>query len=553
MRPSTPIQSTSARSSPHLTAPASSAANSPARILSRSAPPSAAGFSTTEPAKSSARSTPHEGLPRRSRPRRPRPSHHQREKNPRTRRFHPLRSSRQRSSPRSRPARGRTSLRRQETLTHEFTQEEISTMLIERARMGWTVVRLKGGDPFIFGRGGEEIEALAAAGIPFEIVPGVTTPLGVAAYTGVPLTHREHTSAVTFVTGHNVEAIDWSKVGASETVVLFMGLMNFPAIAKEMIARGRSGKTPAMAVRWATRPDQQTIVGTLEDLPARLASMKPPATIVIGEVVALRGRFNWFERLPLFGTRIIVTRDRRQAAELADPLEALGAEILPVPVIEIREPADPRPLDGAIARLDSYDWLIFTSVNGVKHFIDRLDRSAADLRALKAKICAIGPATAAAVQSLHLKIDKIPEEYVAESLVEAFASEDLNGRRVLLPRAAVARDLVPLELRRRGARVDVVEAYRTALPENTADRAREALSRNPDWITFTSSSTVTNFIEAAGRDSLAGIKIASIGPVTSQTIRLHGFEVHAEAKPHTTAGLIQALLRGPSGAAQKPE
>ncbi len=437
--------------------------------------------------------------------------------------------------------------------THEFTQEEISTMLIERARMGWTVVRLKGGDPFIFGRGGEEIEALAAAGIPFEIVPGVTTPLGVAAYTGVPLTHREHTSAVTFVTGHSVEAIDWSKIGAAETIVLFMGLTNFPAIAKELIARGRSPRTPAMAVRWATRPDQQTIAGTLEDLPARLASMKPPATIVVGEVVALRGRFNWFERLPLFGTRIIVTRDRRQAAELADPLEALGAEILPVPVIEIREPADPRPLDGAIAHLDSYDWLIFTSVNGVKYFIDRLDRSAADLRALKAKICAIGPATAAAVQSLHLKIDKIPEEYVAESLVEAFASEDLNGRRVLLPRAAVARDLVPLELRRRGARVDVVEAYRTALPENTADRAREALSRNPDWITFTSSSTVTNFIEAAGRDSLAGIKIASIGPVTSQTIRLHGFEVHAEAKPHTTAGLIQALLRGPSGAAQKPE
>src|SRR5438067_10560642 len=223
---------------------------------------------------------------------------------------------------------------------HEATQEEITAMLIERARRGQTVVRLKGGDPFIFGRGGEEVEALTAAGIPFEIVPGVTTPLGLAAYTGVPLTHREHTSAVTFVTGHSVEAIDWGKVGSAETVVLFMGLINFAAISREMIAKGRSPSTPAMAVRWATRPDQQTIVGTLADLPATLtaAGFRPPATIVIGEVVALRDRFNWFERLPLFGQRIAITRDRRQGAMLAEPLEELGAEVLPLPVIEIRPP-----------------------------------------------------------------------------------------------------------------------------------------------------------------------------------------------------------------------
>src|SRR6202167_5368615 len=211
---------------------------------------------------------------------------------------------------------------------HAFTQEEICSMLVERARRGWNVVRLKGGDPFIFGRGGEEAEALADAGIPFEIVPGVTTPLGIAAYTGVPLTHREHTSAVTFVTGHNVEAIDWSKVGASETIVLFMGLVNFPAIARALIEKGRSPATPAMAVRWATRPDQETIVGTLETLPQRVsgAAMKPPATIIIGEVVALRDKFNWYERLPLFGQRIVVTRDRLQTSDLADPLEALGAD-----------------------------------------------------------------------------------------------------------------------------------------------------------------------------------------------------------------------------------
>src|SRR5579862_4340970 len=210
---------------------------------------------------------------------------------------------------------------------HEMSQEEISGLLIDRARRGWNVVRLKGGDPFIFARGGEEMEALAAAGIPFEIVPGVTTPLGLAAYTGVPLTHREHTSAVTFVTGHNVAAIDWGKVGAAETVVLFMGLVNIGEIAREMIARGRSAGTPAMAVRWATRPDQQTVVGTLGDLAARITAvgLKPPATVVIGEVVALRDRFSWFEQLPLFGRRIVVTRDRRQAADLAAPLEDLGA------------------------------------------------------------------------------------------------------------------------------------------------------------------------------------------------------------------------------------
>jgi uroporphyrinogen III methyltransferase/synthase len=335
---------------------------------------------------------------------------------------------------------------------HEVTQEEISAMMIDRAQQGLTVVRLKGGDPFIFARGGEEMEALASAGIPFEIVPGVTTPLGIAAYTGVPLTHRQHSSAVTFVTGHNVEAIDWGRVGASETIVLFMGLVNFPAIARALVSNGRKPETPAMAVRWATRPDQETIVGTLENLPQRIAeaAMKPPATIVIGEVVALREKFNWYERLPLFGQRIVVTRDRRQAAELVEPLESLGAEAILLPVIEIREAQDPRPMDDAIACLDSYDWLIFTSANGVRYFIDRLDKSSRDLRSLKSRICAIGPATKAAVEALHLKVDLMPDEYVAESLVKAFAKESLEFRRILLPRAAVARDLVPRRPRRCG-------------------------------------------------------------------------------------------------------
>ena len=422
---------------------------------------------------------------------------------------------------------------------HEMSQEEISTLLIERARRGWTVVRLKGGDPFIFARGGEEIEALAAAGIPFEIVPGVTTPLGLAAYTGVPLTHREHTSAVTFVTGHNVEAIDWGKIGSAETVVLFMGLVNFAAIAKEMIARGRSPKTPAMVVRWATRPDQETLVGTLETLPDLIVqkALRPPATIVIGEVVALRYRFSWFERLPLFGQRIVVTRDRRQAAELAEPLEELGAEVLLLPVIEIQPPADPEPLERAMLQLHAYDWIIFTSVNSVRSFVNTLG----DIRSLRAKVCAIGPATAAAVEALHIKVDRIPTEYVAESLLAALANDDLAGKRILLPRAAVARDLVPVELTRRGAKVDVVEAYRTVVPEDASARAHEVLARNPTWITFTSSSTVKNFVTLAGRHTLQGIKIASIGPITSATARELGLTVHAEANPHTVAGLIEAL------------
>ncbi|MEO8097005.1 MAG: uroporphyrinogen-III C-methyltransferase [Acidobacteriota bacterium] len=428
---------------------------------------------------------------------------------------------------------------------HEMSQEEICALMIERALRGLTVVRLKGGDPFIFGRGGEEVEALAAAGIQFEIVPGVTVPLGVAAYTGVPLTHRQHTSAVTFVTGHNVAAIDWAKVGSSETLVLFMGLVNFEAIAKEIIARGRPASTPAMVVRWATRPDQETITGTLATLPGLIAERKlrPPATIVIGEVVSLRDRLNWFERLPLFGQRIIVTRDRRQSRDLAEPLEELGAEVIALPVIEICPPVDRAPLDRAIANLHQYDWLIFTSANGVRSFVSALDASPVDLRKLKAKIAAIGPATRAAVEALHLKVDRMPAEYVAESLLEAFAAEDLAGQRILLPRAAVARDIVPLELANRGASVDVVEAYRTEVPQGASDRAHDVLAPRPDWITFTSSSTVRNFVAVAGVAALTGVRIASIGPITSATARELGLAVDVQAAPHTIAGLVEAIQK----------
>jgi uroporphyrinogen III methyltransferase/synthase len=429
---------------------------------------------------------------------------------------------------------------------HAYSQEEICAMMIERARRGMNVVRLKGGDPFIFGRGGEEAEALAAAGIAFEVVPGVTSPLGIGAYTGVPLTHREHTKVVTFVTGHDVAAIDWSKVGAMETLVIFMGITSFDQIARELMAHGRSAETPAMAVRWGTRPDQHTLAGTLATLPALIHrhDLKPPATIIVGEVVRLREKLNWFENLPLFGQRIVVTRARRQAEALSAKLRALGAEVIELPTIEIHPALDYEPLDRAIANLASYHWLIFTSVNGVRFFLERLDRSAADLRALRARICAIGPATRAAIEALHLKVDVMGREYVAEGLVEALAAYDLKDQRILLPRAAVARDLVPAELARRGALVDVVEAYRTSAPEGAAAAAAEILGAadRPHWITFTSSSTVQNFVAVAGTAALAGVRVASIGPVTSATARGLGIQVAVEPAVFTVDGLVEAIL-----------
>ena len=430
---------------------------------------------------------------------------------------------------------------------HAFSQEEICAMMIERARRGLNVVRLKGGDPFIFGRGGEEAEALAAAGVAFEIVPGVTSPLGIAAYTGVPLTHREHTKVVTFVTGHDPAGIDWSKVGGTETLVIFMGIFAFDEIARALIANGRAADTPAMAVRWGTRPDQHTLVGTLATLPALIHEhdLKPPATIIIGEVVGLRDKLNWFEHLPLFGQRIVVTRARGQAEALSSRLRALGAETIELPVIEILPALDYEPLDQAIANLGSYDWLIFTSANGVRFFLERLDRSAMDLRALRARICAIGPATRAAIEALHLKVDVMGTDYVAEGMLAAFAAHgaahNLAGQRILLPRAAVARDLVPVELARRGAQVDVVEAYRTAAPEGAFD-----FTAKPDWITFTSSSTVRNFVAMAGAETLAGAKVASIGPVTSASARELGIEVTVEASVFTVDGLVEAILRAVS-------
>jgi len=421
---------------------------------------------------------------------------------------------------------------------HAYSQDAINSLLVESARKSDVVVRLKGGDPFVFGRGGEEGEALAEAGVEFEVVPGVSSAMGAAAYAGIPLTHRDHVSAVTFVTGHEVDRIDWDRLGHAETLVVFMGLTTAGEIARRVIAAGRPASTPAAAVRWATRPDQRTVVATLGDLEARVRDegLKPPALIVIGDVVRLRDTLDWYERLPLFGRRVVVTRASAQAADLCESLRRLGAEPVEAPAIEIVAPLDFAPLDRAIERLHEYDWLFFTSRNGVERFLARLDQSPRDLRAVQGKLAAIGPATADALRAAHLSVDVLPEEFVAEGLIDALAEHPMDGKRVLLPRAAEARELLPETLRERGATVDVVPAYRT-IPAPS-----EAEFQAGDWITFTSSSTVRNTVERHGAETLARMDVASIGPVTSQTAREHGLTVAVEAAEHTVDGLLEALV-----------
>jgi uroporphyrinogen III methyltransferase / synthase len=419
------------------------------------------------------------------------------------------------------------------------SQEEIIALMIELARAGRTVVRLKGGDPFIFGRGGEEVEALADAGISYEVVPGVTAPLGIAATTGVPLTHREHTSAVTFVTGHCVESVDWSRIGLSETLVVFMGLQHLGEIVDKLVAAGRSPETPAMAVRWGTRPDQRTVTGRLADLPRVVADahLLPPATVIIGDVVRLRERLDWFEKRPLFGTRVIVTRAAEQAGDLSERLRELGADAVELPVIELAPLEDTSQLDACIARLADYDWVIFTSVNAVSYFFAR----GVDARAIRGRICAIGPATAAVLRDAHLMPDLIPEASTSEGVAHAFAGVPMEGARVLLPRAAAARELIPETLRAMGAHVDIADAYRNVIPRDAAARIK-AWDGRADWIAFTSGSTVKNWLALAGPESLHGVRIVTIGPATSDVARKHGLHVDAEASPHTIDGLVDAVL-----------
>lgn len=437
---------------------------------------------------------------------------------------------------------------------HTLSQEGINDLLVEKGREK-IVVRLKGGDPFVFGRGGEEAQVLVAEGIPFEIVPGVTAAIAVPAYAGIPLSHRDHTASMAFITGHEKEGkensnIAWDKLATGVgTLVFFMGVKNLPEICRKLISHGRSPETPVAVIRWGTTPDQTTVVGSLETIveKVRQAQLKPPAITVIGEVVQLREELNWFERRPLFGRRIVVTRAREQASGFRAALGELGAHCIEFPTIAIEPPPSWQPLDEAIGRLSDYRWVIFTSVNGVRFFMQRLWSCGKDVRELKGiRLAAIGPKTAEAIEGFGLRPDLVPKEYRAESILEALSGEELKGERFLMPRAMVARDVLPDTLRERGALVDVIAAYKTVLP---AERSERMLGRfklgEIDCLTFTSSSTVTNFFSLFKKDEILPLlektAIACIGPITADTAREHGLKVDIMPTEYTISGLLGAI------------
>jgi len=439
-----------------------------------------------------------------------------------------------------------------------MSQEEINDVLVDLGCAGKTVVRLKGGDPYIFGRGGEEALALIEAGLPFEVVPGVTSGVAAPAYAGIPVTHRHVSTSVAFVTGHEDPTkgrtdVDWEKLAnGADTLVLYMGVGRLAEISAGLISAGREPDTPVACVRWGTVPEQRTVTGALEDIADKVAKagLKPPAIIVVGDVVALREvGLDWYERRPLFGRRVVVTRARAQAGELSAELEKLGAEVYEFPTIEIVPPEDFGPLDSAIRDLDSFDWLVYTSVNGVEAFVDRLRHHGLDLRAVPrgAKVAAIGPATAERLEEVGLRVDVVPKEYRAEALIEALDSGSLAGKRVLIPRARVAREILPEKLREAGAEVVVPPAYESVPSSGGREELSLRLrSGEIDCVTFTASSTVENFVGAFGEEEavrlLSGTKVACIGPITAETARKRGFRVDAEADEYTIPGLVEAVV-----------
>jgi uroporphyrinogen III methyltransferase/synthase len=419
-------------------------------------------------------------------------------------------------------------------------QDAINRLLVERATRGQTVVRLKGGDPFVFGRGGEEAGALIEAGIAWEVVPGVTSAIAAPAYAGVPVTHRGLSTSFTVVTGHSRHAVDqetnWKALAAAGgTIVVLMGVAHRAAIAEHLMAGGLTPETPVMAVRWGTRPEQRTVRTTLAALGA--TELAPPVTIVVGPVAALD--LTWFERRPLFGRRVVVTRARADASALSERLRSLGADVIELPTIEVTDPLDGgASLRQAAADLTAgrYQWVVFTSPRAVERFLPLLR----DARSFaSASIAAIGPGTAATLESHSLAADLVPPEFVAESLVAAFPCAD-GGGEVLVPRAAVARDVLPEGLAAKGWAVEVVEAYRTEV--GRPDPAALEAAGDADAITFTSSSTVTNFVAIA--PGVVPPFVACIGPITAATARAEGFEVDVVADEHSIEGLIDALVSG---------
>ena len=430
-------------------------------------------------------------------------------------------------------------------------QEDITAILIAKAKEGKNVVRLKGGDPYVFGRGGEEALGLVAEGLPFQEVPAPSSAVVAPAYAGIPVTHRGLATSVTFVTGNEDptkahSTVNWDAVAnTGGTVVVLMGRDNLHRITNRFIQAGRSADTPAALVRWGSEPAQRTLTGTLYDIAARAddAALPPPVVLVIGDVVKLRPSLNWFESLPLFGKRVLITRTRQQAGVLSARLAALGALPIEVPTIEI-ESLPSEALDRAIDGIATYDWVAFTSANAAEIFFDRLTELGHDARALgQLKIAAIGPATVAAIKLRGIIADAVPTNYVGEALGEALAEHDISGKRVLLPRAADGRDAVVTSLTALGATVDDVPTYRTVTPANSAELLERALSDGIDIATFTSSSTVTNLMALIdNRKQLRSVTIACIGPVTAETAGEHRLSVDIVASESTVDGLVDALV-----------
>ncbi len=438
---------------------------------------------------------------------------------------------------------------------HHRPQDQINELLIAKARAGKVVVRLKGGDPYIFGRGGEEALCLQQAGIPFEVVPGVTSGFAAGAYAGIPLTHRDYTTSLALVTGHEnpekkMSSLDWEKLATGVgTLVFYMGMANLELISKELIAHGRPASTPVAVIRWATTPRQQTLVATLGDIVEKIAEaqLKPPAIIVVGEVVSLRDKLRWFDRRPLFGKRILVTRTAEQAGAFSALLEAQGAETIACPVITIVPPETWAELDADIARLEETDYLVLTSANAVEAFFGRLHTSHKDARALHGvTVVAVGPKTAAAIEAKGVRPDLVPPDYRAEGVVELLKQQGVAGKRILYPRAELARELIPEALKAQGATVAAPLAYRTLAPEALDENIRTLLEQKGiDAVTFTSSSTVNNLLDLLGHDAvslLEGVAIVSIGPLTTATAEKRGLKVTVEPQDSTLEAMVAAML-----------
>ena len=437
---------------------------------------------------------------------------------------------------------------------HTMSQDEINALLVEHGLAGKLVVRLKGGDPYVFGRGGEEGIALRDAGVPFEVVPGITSPIAGPSFAGIPVTHRNVASSFAVVTGHEdptkpETSIRWQGLAnGPDTLIFLMGVEHLEEIVARLLEHGRPADEPVAVIRWATTPEQEVVSGTLGDIVERVrsAGLRPPAVLVVGQVVSLRPELDWRGRLPLAGLRVLVTRARQQASALSSRLVELGAVPVEYPTIEIQPLADPSTLDRAMADVEQFDWIVFTSTNGVDAFWERLIGQGKDARSLaRARICAIGPSTAAALESHGILADWLPPEFVTTSILDGFRSYDLDGARVLLARADIAPPALADGLREQGASVSDVTAYRTTPSAESRARLLAALEqRQIDVITLTSSSTVRNLVAGIdGRvDLLRGLTVASIGPVTAATARELGLQVTVEADVHTIDGLVDALL-----------